>query len=79
MFVGFLAFLPIIRVDHFINYIWKNVCRKHPDAHFYVVGKGTPEHLQKGWESYPHVHVLGFDGRFEEMYRKCSVVNVAGV
>lgn len=75
LFVGFMAFPPNYQgVDHFINYIWKNVCRKHPDAHFYVVGKGTPEHLRKAWESYPHVHVLGFVDDLKEMYRKCSVV-----
>lgn len=75
LFVGFMAFPPNYQgVDYFLKNVWSKIIKKHPDATFYIAGKGTPEPLKVTWEKLPNVHVLGYVDDLNVLYEKCFIV-----
>jgi glycosyltransferase involved in cell wall biosynthesis len=73
LFVGFMSWQPnIIAVDHFLANIWPKILAKNPTAQFKIIGKGTPENLQR-WNKFPNCTAEGYVENIDDAYREAAV------
>jgi glycosyltransferase involved in cell wall biosynthesis len=76
-FIGDLRYYPnYMGINYFLEYIYKPLQQRINDVEFCIAGKISDLDLNKKWEAYSNVRVLGFVKNIVEEYANSRVVVV---